>query len=137
MSSTTTLDASMAQSKVGRPTKFGETIQAKADEYASNFMAYGDPVPSVAGLADALNVSRKSIYNWAEDHPDFLHTLDRIENRQHKFLIAGGLSNEFNAGITKLMLHNHGYSDKISSDHTTQGEKIDSIGWTVTVPNAS
>lgn len=112
---------------MSRPTKYNDEVQAKAEGYADNFLAYGDPVPTVAGLADCLDVSRKTIYNWAEDHPVFLHTLDRIENRQHKFLVAGGLTNEFNAGITKLMLHNHGYSDKSSTDVTSQGQVVEGV----------
>jgi hypothetical protein len=122
---------------MSRPTKYNEEMQAKADGYADNFMAYGDPVPTVAGLADALDVSRATLYNWSDEHPQFLDTLGRIENRQHKFLVAGGLTNEFNAGITKLMLHNHGYSDKSETDVTSQGKAVESLSWTVVPANAS
>ena len=126
----------MAQGK-GRPTKYSDEIQATADHYAQNFAEYGDPVPSVAGLADALDVSRRTIYTWSEKHEQFLHTLDRIENRQHKFLVSGGLTNEFNAGITKLMLHNHGYSDKMATDLTSNGQTVESMDWNVVRPDAS
>ena len=79
---------------MGRPSKYNDEIQAKAEDYAMNFMAYGDPVPTVAGLADAIDVSRATMYNWGDEHPEFLDTLERIERRQHKFLVAGGLTNE-------------------------------------------
>jgi len=114
---------------MARPSKYNPEMQAKADDYAMNFMAYGDPVPTTAGLADALDLSRATMYNWGDEYPEFLDTLERIERRQHKFLVAGGLTNEFNSAITKLMLHNHGYSDKSATDVTTQGDKVESIAW--------
>lgn len=126
----------MAQGK-GRPTKYSDEVQETADHYAQNFVEYGDPVPSVAGLADALDVARRTIYGWSEKHERFLHTLERIENRQHKFLVSGGLTNEFNAGITKLMLHNHGYSDKMATDLTSNGQTVESMDWNVVRPDAS
>jgi len=125
----------MAQGS-GRPTKYCDEIQETADHYAQNFAEYGDPVPSVAGLADAIDVSRRTIYTWSEKHDQFLHTLERIENRQHKFLVSGGLTNEFNAGITKLMLHNHGYSDKMATDLTSNGQTVESMDWNVVRPDA-
>ena len=119
---------------MARPSKYNPEIQAKADDYAQNFMAYGDPVPTVAGLSDALDIARSTLYLWQEQHPEFSDTLERIDRRQQKFLIAGGLTNEFNSAITKLMLHNHGYSDKSATDVTTQGEKVESVAW-VGVPS--
>jgi len=34
-------------------------------------------------------------------------------------LISGGLRGEMNSTITKLMLANHGYSDKVEQAHTS------------------
>jgi hypothetical protein len=39
-------------------------------------------------------------------------------------LMSKGLTNEFNSTITKLMLANHGHSEKTSTDITSGGEKI-------------
>lgn len=122
---------------MGRPSKYNDEIQAKAEDYAMNFMAYGDPVPTVAGLADAIDIARSTLYLWQEEHPAFSDTLERIDRRQQKFLISGGLTNEFNSAITKLMLHNHGYSDKSATDVTSQGKAVESISWAVISPNAS
>lgn len=113
--------------KMARPTKYTPEIQKKAENYAMDFTAYGDPVPTVAGLADAIDVARSTIYLWQEEHPEFSDTLERIDRRQEKFLISGGLTNEFNTGIAKLMLHNHGYSDRSSTDVTTQGDKVEGV----------
>lgn len=112
---------------MARPSKYTKEIQSKAEDYSMNFMEYGDPVPTVAGLADALDIARSTLYLWQEAHDEFSDTLERIDRRQQKFLIAGGLTNEFNSAITKLMLHNHGYSDKSATDVTSQGDRVTDI----------
>lgn len=102
---------------VGRPTKYTDEIQAKADHYASGgFCECGDVVPSRAGLALELNVSRETLTNWAEAHPDFLGTLERLSWLQERISLNGGLKGDLNSTIVKLLLANHGYSDKVEQD---------------------
>lgn len=52
--------------------------------------------------------------SWKHDDnkQEFSYTLEKIKDQQHLTLLNKGLSGEFNASITKLMLHNYGYSDK-------------------------
>lgn len=118
---------------VGRPTKYNEDMLDKALDYLENFMSYGDAVPSHAGLACELNVNKQTIYNWAKDHPEFFDTLEAIKERQERLLVNGGLTNEFNGTITKLMLANYGYSDKLdqsisSPDGSLAPTKIELVG---------
>ena len=47
-----------------------------------------------------------------------------LQAKQEMLLINGGLSQQFSGVITKLMLTNHGYSDKVQTDVTTNGESI-------------
>ena len=105
----------------GRPSKYTKELQEQADEYAENYADFGDVVPSVVGLADALDIHTRTVQNWAhdEDKPDFLRTLDKINRVQHRVALSKGLTGDFNAAITKLLLHNHGYSDK--TDNTLSG----------------
>lgn len=111
---------------VGRPTKYNDDIVKKAQEYLDGFYgkAYKEKVesadvdeviPSIEGLAHHLGISRRIIYNWKEDvdKEEFLHTLDKIEERQKQLLLNQGLLGKFNAQITKLALGNHGMSDKV------------------------
>ena len=103
----------------GRPTKYNQKIQQKADEYvAGAHIGAQDPVPSVAGLACYLDANKQTLYNWADQHPQFLDTLERCKERQEKLALMGGLTNEFNASIVKLLLNNHGYSDKQQVEHS-------------------
>jgi len=97
--------------KMGRPSKYSGELLEKAEHYLNNYEGYGDVIPSTKGLAEVLKVSKRTIHYWAkqEDKPDFLHTLEMIQNRQCLTLINKGLSGEWNASICKLMLGNHGY----------------------------
>ena len=105
---------------MSRSTSFTDEIEVKALEYIEG--GY-DTVPSVVGLAVYLNVSKSTLYKWAEDgHGTISDTLEFCNDKQHVMLMSKGLTSEFNSTITKLMLHNHGHSDK--TDVTSGGEKI-------------
>ena len=91
-----------------------------------------DVVPMIVGLALHCHISKDTVYEWMKDPAkvEFSDIAKRVEQMQEKFLAAGGLSNVFNASITKLLLSKHGYSDKQDVDHTTNGDKIDGINVT-------
>ncbi len=104
---------------VGRPTSYDETIIPKCLDYLENFNeTYGDAVPMVVGLCKVINRSKATIYNWAkdDDKPEFLDILSAIEEMQHVGLVNGGLKNQFNSAITKMMMTKHGYSDSIKQE---------------------
>ena len=106
----------------GRPTKYSQAIQKKASDYVEGaHIGAQDPVPSVAGMACYLGVNKTTLYEWAKVHPQFSNTLDACKERQEKLALMGGLTNEFNASIVKLLLANHGYSDKQQLEHTGAG----------------
>lgn len=116
----------------GRPTKYNDEMLEQAYSYLDNYLACGDLVPSIAGLADELGICEKTCYNWAEKHPEFLQSLERIKTRQHRRLLNGGLANEFNPAIVRLGLStNHGYTDKSATDVTSQGQAVQSMTWNV------
>ena len=101
----------------GRPTKYADDTIERANEYISNPGAYGDVVPIRAGLAEHLGVSVSTLQNWGAEYPDFLVTLERLQSMQERMLVNGALQNDMNASIAKLMLANHGYSDKQRVEH--------------------
>ena len=104
----------------GRPTSYSETMLARAQEYVKGgFAEQEDLMPSVVGLAKWLGVARQTLYNWSDEHPEFLDTLDQLEDEQERTLFNKGLDGTFNSTITKLALGNHGYSDK--TDNTVRG----------------
>lgn len=106
----------------GRPTKLTDELVFLAEKYLDVYKSeLNQVVPSIVGLCSYINVSKSTVYKWKDESKSqtFSDTLERIEEIQCVDLINGGLSNNFNSNITKLMLANHGFSDKIQNDHTS------------------
>ena len=99
-------------SDTGRPTKYTEELVNKAKTYIASYESSGDVIPSIAGLASVLDVSRTLLYDWEKKYPEFLYILEAIKREQQKVLLNKGLSGDFNSAITKLVLGKHGYHDK-------------------------
>jgi len=104
---------------VGRPTKYSKALQERADKYIFEYIGLGDVIPSRAGLCCYLGVSKRVSYAWELIHPEFMHTLEKIEAEQERTTVNRGLDGTFNSAITKLVLSNHGYSDKQDLAHTS------------------
>lgn len=103
----------------GRPTKYSDEVLSTAQDYIVNFADYEDIVPSVAGLACALELSRDTIYEWIkhEDKQEFSDTIRKLLTAQERKLINGSLGNSLNPMISKLLLAGHGHSDKQEIDN--------------------
>lgn len=99
---------------MARPTDYSPEIVAKARDYLTNFEGHGDVVPTIAGLADTLGISRETIYDWSsqEEKAEFSDIVEAIRGKQERVLANKGLKGDFNPTIAKLMLTKHGYSDK-------------------------
>jgi len=112
---------------MARPTKYTEEIQEKADRYVYEHEKFDDPLPSMEGLAFALGIHRSTLYDWANsgEKPEFSDTLERIQLQQARLLISKGLKNEFNTTIVKLMMANHGYSERIQNDMIIHDDKVE------------
>ena len=120
--------------EVGRPSLLNEELLEKAKEYLhGGYKEIDNVVPSTAGLCCYLGVGKTAVYEWAKDTPEnklnplrvqFAETLEGIQLMQESMLISGGLNQSFSGTITKLMLANHGYSDKVNTDITSNGQTI-------------
>ena len=127
-----TLDAIGTEMAGGRPTKYNATIQKKADEYISN-LPEDEVIHTVEGLADHINVARSTVYKWKDEIEEFSDTLETILRKQAKTLINRGLTGEFNAPMTKMLMNvNHGYRertelDNLSSDGSMSPQKIERV----------
>lgn len=119
---------------MARPTTLTPELIEKAQEYVENYQDLGQVVPTVAGLALHIGASRSVVYKWGEEDTTpqaFMDILDDIKAKQELDLVSGGLSNQFNSTIAKMMLTKHGYSDKQEIDHTSGGEKLQAPIYTV------
>mgnify|MGYP001102450490 CR=1 FL=1 len=127
-----TLDAIGTEMAGGRPTKYNATIQKKAEEYIKN-LPQDEVVHTVEGLADHINVARSTVYKWRDEIEEFSDTLEIILRKQAKTLINRGLTGEFNAPMTKMLMNvNHGYRernevDNLSSDGSMSPQKIERV----------
>ena len=122
---------------MARPTKYNKEILAKANTYLTSWEEEGDMIPSVEALAGYLEVSRKTLYNWGDKEPAFLHMLEEVNRLQAKTLVNKGLSGDFNAAITKLVLTKHNYSDKQDQQvtHNVGDEFLEAIKPTTGIPS--
>ena len=109
---------------MGRPSKLNEELMDKARSWAK---VSNDTILTITGLCLFLGVSRSTVYKWGDENDEFSDILEEIMMRQEQKLLFNGLEGEFNSTITKLMLTKHGYSDKQDIDHTTKGDKVQSI----------
>lgn len=92
-----------------------QALIARIKDYIENHLEVGDVVPSIAGLSCELMVTRETVHNWARNDKEISDTLAILNQRQERLLTSGGLSSTMNPTITKLMLANHGYSDKVDN----------------------
>lgn len=107
-------NSNSGNSAMARPTKYNQEIVTKAQHYLDHYEEYDDIIPSQAGLALVLGLSRQTLKTWsqAEDKKEFLDILDRIHQKQECVLLDNGLTGKFNAAITKFVLGKHGYHDR-------------------------
>lgn len=121
---------------MSRPTNCTREVVDKAYDYLSsdpdkNYKSYGHAIPSIVGLCRVLNRSRSSLYEWASITKD-QEAMEEYETRSHFSdilalanecqeldVLNGGLSSDFNAHISALVLGKHGYHKKIDSDSTS------------------
>ena len=120
----------MAKTKpVGRPTKLTDELMDKAKVYVQKDYLIDELIPTMQGLSLYLGVSNTVLYNWRNENDEFLHIVEDLMDLQAKNLFRGGLTGDFNASITKLLLTKHGFSDRVeqdlrSSDGTMQPTQI-------------
>lgn len=109
----------------GRPTDYGQHVLDITEDYIENFKeTYDDAIPSIAGLACVLKVSKSTVYLWRDNHPQFSDMLYQLLAKQERQSLNGGITGTFNPTITKLVLAKHGYSDAATVVQTTT-HKVD------------
>jgi hypothetical protein len=105
----------------GRPTDYTPKILLIAKEYVGGGFkeVMKDEIPTVAGLAIALGVSRDTVYDWAkqEAKSEFSDIVADLQAIQERLLLNNGLRGLYNSTIAKLMLSSkHGYAER--TEHT-------------------
>ena len=106
----------------GRPTDYNDEILKKARKYLDKLPA-DEVVHSIEGLAEAIGVTRPTIYDWESqvDKKEFSYIVEEVRQRQGKTLVNKGLTGEFNSKITAVMLSKHDYRE--GHEHTGKDGK--------------
>lgn len=105
----------MKNNAVGRPTKYiPEIIFPKTQEYLESCGKENMELPTVEGLALALDVNDDTIVEWAKKYPDFSATLKKLVFKQKNQLMNDGMygGKEINSAMAIFLLKaNHGMKD--------------------------
>ena len=117
----------------GRPTKYNDEILSTAEDYIVNYEEYGDVIPSIAGLACELGVSRETVHAWTKDDDkiEFSDIIKSLATAQERKLLNGGLKGGYNPMISKLILTKHGYSDKSEVDNRSSDGSLAHPGYKI------
>jgi AraC-like DNA-binding protein len=106
---------------VGRPSKYGPEIIEKARQYVDEFGENDkETVPTIAGLARFLGVSRETVYAWSreEGNEAFSDIVKQVDINREILLVNGGLKGMYNPTITALMMGQLGYRKEASVEHS-------------------
>ncbi len=116
----------------GRPTEYREEMIQQVDDYLAtcidveedkeNRISRKVRLPSIEGLALYLEVTKSSIYEWAEKHAEFSYVIDKLRHKQAEKLLNNGLGGSYNHTIAKVLLTKHGYREGI--DNTTNEKDL-------------
>ena len=99
---------------VGRPTKYSPAIINKIDGYFQTVGREQTMLPTIEGLAEYLDISRETIYQWGKEHKEFSDTIKKIAEKQKNQLMNDGMygGKEVNAAMAIFLLKvNHGMND--------------------------
>ena len=98
---------------MGRPKKYNtpEEMQVVIENYFKDCEIREDPL-TIEGLADALDLDRKSIINYSKDDR-FFHTIKKAKEKINNNFAMRALRGDYNPTISIfLMKNNFGYVDK-------------------------
>lgn len=118
---------------MSRPTKY-------TDEMPEQLYAALEIGKSVTQFAAEQGVSRSTVYEWAEHHPEFSDALTRGQEASQAYwetqLQSMMYNKEVNAPLVKLYFANRfGWSDKQEHEHSGQGGGA--IEFTFSLDNAN
>lgn len=91
-------------------TEFHATRGEKSDTYQRLVRVR---IPTIEGLALALDLHKDTLYQWKSEYPDFSDVIDKAMKIQANRLMENGLNGTYNPTIAKVLLAKHGYRDGI------------------------
>lgn len=114
----------------GRPTKYSEEMLQKANDYLAMSCPENMEVPTVEGLAIALDIDDDTVVEWSKLYPEFSATIKRLKSKQKMHLINAGMfgGKEVNSTMAIFLLKvNHGLVETNNVDLRSNGESINQV----------
>lgn len=124
--------------KVGRPTEYKKEVNKKLADFFSKerfstitVITTGKndyckeeekrvaaELPTFEKFAESINISRDTLYEWANKHPEFSDTMDRCRQIQKDFLIQNGLLGLYQSNFAIFVAKNlTDMKDKTEIEH--------------------
>lgn len=115
----------MESKRIGRPTDYDP-------EYCVTAIALGYLGKNITEIAFEIGVTRQTLYNWGDQHPEFFDALQRAREAAECFYMEHGragmmLGKEFNGQVWEFMAKNHlpeSFADRSQTDITSGGAPI-------------
>ena len=107
----------------GRPSSYTDESIEKVGEFAALELEAGN-LPTRAGLANHIGITKDTLIKWGNEHKHLLDALKAFDQLQENQVWQKALNGEYNSNIAKLMLHNHGYSDRTQTDNLNKNVDV-------------
>jgi hypothetical protein len=107
----------------------GRPFTIDRDELKLKMLAYLDEegYKTVTSFCRKSRISRSWLYALCSEDQGLKDISEQINLAREEHLEIGGLSGDLNAGMAKFALSQLGWTEKQEVDHTTKGEKVNSI----------
>ena len=100
------------------------TYQDKKGNITSKVVFIAANLPTLAGFAKKIGVSRDTLNEWEHVHPEFSDAIKKGKACQESILITNALRGDYNPAFSIFFAKNNmGWTDK--TDFTTKGDKIE------------
>lgn len=107
----------------GRPSSYTDDVPNKVKSFVEQCLE-NDRLPTRAGLSNYIGVTKDTLIKWGEENKQLFDALKGLDQLQEDEVWQRALKGEYNSNIAKLLLHNHGYSDKSQSEIETKGDPL-------------
>lgn len=96
-----------------------EPFTSSFDEVSGKTYRSAILLPTLTNFARTIGVSRATIYNWAEEHPEFLDAIKRAQELQEEVLMQNGLFGAYDKTFAIFTAKNIcGWKDKQDIEHS-------------------
>lgn len=139
------MENKMSKNKGGAKTKYSEDVLTIIDEYIQMCMDSKREVitdkgsvsrvfqeyPTPAGLAVKVGVVKKTLYNWCENHEEFLHRFNKMKTVAEYIISQMGMHGDYNYKLASAVLRQYGWDtaeEKRLTINDVAMQKLEIIG---------